>query len=272
MKKKPIRKKAAKSNPTLKRRSSKVSGSPLDVFGGPPWHHWQLMDLAPQIGKAAEQLAIHRRANKALTLPAEKLLSDVIFALKDFRSISKRGPNASLMTLAREADEMWEGLRLSERLERLATNLEPRLIKSPREALDSGSNNLNLGRRLSKLLRRGAKAEEKDLEMLIPLIPEETQKDIGIIRQAVQSPHAQSALARLCTYFLHERNADYSTQQRLLTPLFKFFLELNDKHLLRKAGFISKAEVDEMTALRKVKNARERQRRHRSKKRTPSQA
>ena len=81
-----------------------------------------------------------------------------------------------------------------------------------------------------------------------------------------------AALARLCAVLLREQNAQYKARQRLLSPAFAFFLELRDIELVRKAGFISESEIQEITAHRrsmKAQKAVERQRRRRSKKKSP---
>ena len=275
MKKKRRQDKPDKSKITVKKRSARNLESPLDFFTGPAWHHRQLKTLAPQIGQAVEQLCINRMTCKPMALPSEKLLHDLLHALHAFRAISRRGPNASLMNLAAEADEMWESLRLCKRITRLASNLAPLMTtftKSPFETLDLRQPKSPFRTRLRALLKNKVLAQAQDLEKLIPLLPEERRKHFEIMQKNAATPPARIALARECAITLREQFEKCTEQRRLANPLFHFFLELNDRRLLQTAGFVSEDDDQKLMAFRKRRKARERQRRHRNEQKAPAQA
>jgi hypothetical protein len=142
---------------------------------------------------------------------------------------------------------------------------------------ESGFEDRGVRQRLGSLLRKQATAKADDLAMLVPLLPERYREHIEIVLREnlcknARTDEVQPALARLCAEVLCEQNAQYKARRRLLRPTFDFFLELRDIELFRKAGFISESEIQEITAHRRFKKARnavERQRRSRSKKKSP---
>lgn len=267
-----------KSKPPATRRSGKVILSPFDPLdpSSPVYHYQQLTRLADEMSAVS---------GMGLEMPSERILHDLLNALCQFRSISKRGPHVSLMTLAREADKMWESLRLCENLGRLATELGACAIQSPMRTLEkkhqkSGFAIGGLRQWLRAMLRKQATPKAGDLEILIPLVSERLRKQIEVIlsedpRKNARTDEVRMVLAQQCADELCEQNAQYLARERLLRPCFDFFLALNDRELFRKAGFISEAEDQEITLLRHskaTKDARERQKRCRSKKKARTQA
>ena len=279
-KKKTAPRRPAKSKPPVKKRSARDPESPLDVLCPSPWknpHYQRLTDLAPKIGEAAMMLHSNTQEGKELRLPSEKLLHEVLDALGQFRRISRRSPDASLLTLAAEADEMWERLHLCERIKRLATNLKPWMLESPIETLEWSRKDPDYLKRLRSILRENADATASDLVKLIPLFSEASRRHIEVVAKTAQTVPAQIALARFCADFLRERESRYAEQRRLLQPLNNFFCQFDSAPLLCEAGFISEVKMQLiMRVLRYQRaraNARARQERHRSRqKKPPAQA
>jgi hypothetical protein len=280
-KKKTAPRRRVKSKPPVKRRSARDPESPLDVLYASPFknpHYQRLTELAPKIGEAAHQLHVNALQAKGLELPSEKLLHDLLIALEMFRRISRRCPEASLLTLAAEADEMWERLDLCGRIKKLATNLKPWMIESPVETLEWSRKDPGYIKRLRALLRENVDASPSDLEKLIPLLPEQYQEQIEVIRCADTRKNAETdavrkALAHLCADFLREREARYTEQRRLLQPLRNFFDQFASIHLLCDAGFICEAKKQAIITIMERQSARARQQRHRSRqKKVPAKA
>ena len=258
-KRKPASREAIKSKSLMKRRSARDPESPLDGLHAGPFknpHYLRLTELAPQIGEAASKLCACAVEGKGLELPSEKLLHDVLDALRQFRRISRRSPGASLMTLAAEADEMWERLHLRKRIKRLAANLKPWMLESPIEKLESSRKDPSYLKRLRSLLRENVDAGASDLVKLIPMFSEATRRNIEILAKTAQTNATQIALARLCVELLREPEARYTEQRRLLEPVYQFLCEFDSAHLLREAGFISEVREQALIRFMQIHRAR----------------
>lgn len=282
-KKKAAPRRQVKSKPPVTRRSGKIIRDAFDGLNpaSPVFHRWNLKRLAPEIKDAAKKLAFNREHGKGPEVPSEALLDDLLAALGSFRIISRRSPEASLMTLAAEADKMWESLRLCEEINNLAANLKPWMIEPPVRIRIWIRKNPGYAVRFQALINQNAVANPSDLEKLIPLVSEQLRKQIEVIlsedpRKNARSDEVQRVLAHLCVDFLREREARYAEQQRLLQPLFRFFCLLDGEHnvhLLCKAGFISETAkqllITDTARERARASALERKRRERRKKARP---